>query len=78
MNIKLLLNIWMIHNTYFYSFFIFFVIISLIYLVYNFRSSKNEISDKVVLKKLLESLDLELPDELKALDNSSADPPKYS
>ena len=78
MNIKLLLNIWMIHNTYLYSFFIFCVIISLIYLVYNFRSSKNEISDKVVLKKLLESLDLELPDELKALDNSSADPPKYS
>ena len=78
MNIKLLLNIWMIHNIYLYSFFIFIAIISLIYLFYNFRSSKNEISNKIVLKNLLESLDMELPDELKSLDNSSTDPQKFS
>ena len=68
----------MINNTYLYSFFILFAICSLTSLFYFFRSGKNEISNKIVLKNLLESLDLELPDELKALDNSSPDPRKFS
>tara|TARA_B100001029_G_C14649964_1_gene228787 strand:+ start:207 stop:338 length:132 start_codon:yes stop_codon:yes gene_type:complete len=43
--------------------------------VINFRPSKNEINNKILLKNLLEGLDLELPEELKALDNSSPDTP---
>tara|TARA_Y100000766_G_C18410199_1_gene366981 strand:- start:7 stop:204 length:198 start_codon:yes stop_codon:yes gene_type:complete len=64
----------MINSTYLYSFFILFAISSLIYFFFNFRSGKNEVSNKILLKNLLESLDVELPDELKALDNSSTDP----
>ena len=53
-------------------------ICSLIYLFFNFRSGKNQINNKIVLKNLLESLDMDLPDELKALDSSSTDPQKFS
>ena len=55
-----------------------FGICSVIYLFLNFRSSKNQINNKIVLKNLLENLDMDLPDELKALDNSSTDPQKLS
>ena len=51
---------------------------SIFYLFLNFRSGKNEINNKILLKNLLESLDMELPEELKALDNSSTDPQKLS
>ncbi|WP_269617016.1 hypothetical protein [Prochlorococcus marinus] len=68
----------MINSFYLYSFFILFGISFLIYLFINFRSDKNQISNKIVLKNLLESLDMDLPDELKALDNSSTDPQKLS
>jgi len=68
----------MINTTYLYSLFILFAICSLIYLFFNFRSSKNQISNKIVLKNLLESLDIDLPDELKALDNSTTDTQKFS
>ncbi len=68
----------MINSTFLYSFFILFAICSLIYLIFNFRSGKNQISNKILLKNLLESLDMDLPDELKALDNSSIDPQKIS
>ena len=68
----------MINNTYLYSFFILFAICTLSYLFFNFRTGKNQISNKIVLKNLLESLEMDLPDELKALDNSSTDPQKLS
>jgi len=68
----------MINSTYLYSLFILFAFCAIIYLFYNFKSGKNQISNKIVLKNLLESLDLDLPDELKALDNSSTDPQKFS
>ncbi len=68
----------MINSTYLYSFFILFGICSLIYLFFNFRSGKNQIDTKIVLKNLLESLDMDLPDELKALDSSTTDPHKFS
>ena len=55
-----------------------FVIFAVSYLFLNFRHGKTEINNKVLLKNLLESLDMELPDELKALDNSSTDPQKLS
>ena len=68
----------MINSTFLYSFFIILSIFSLFYLFLNFRSDKHEINNKVLLKNLLEGLDLELPDELKALDNSSTDSQKLS
>ena len=68
----------MINNTYLYSFLILFAICSVIYLFINFRFNKNEINNKILLKNLLEGLDMELPDELKALDSSSTDPQKFS
>ena len=73
MNIKLLLFLRMFNISYLYSFFILFAIFSLFYLFFNFRPGKNEISNKILLKNLLEGLDMELPEELKALDNSSTD-----
>ena len=68
----------MINSSYLYSFFILLAICSIIYLFFNFRPGKNQISNKIVLKNLLESLDLDLPDELKAIDNSTTDPQKFS
>ena len=68
----------MINTTYLYSFFIVLTFCSLFYLFFNFRPGKNEISNKILLKNLLEGLDMEIPDELKALDNSSTDPQKFS
>ena len=68
----------MINSTYLYSFFILSGICFLSYLFFNFRTGKNQINNKIVLKNLLESLDMDLPDELKALDSSSTDPQKYS
>ena len=73
----MLLFFLMISSSYLYTFFILLAIILLIYLFLNFRSGKNQISNKIVLKKLLESLDMDLPDELKALDSSSTDPQKF-
>tara|TARA_B100000579_G_scaffold435579_1_gene459221 strand:+ start:18 stop:224 length:207 start_codon:yes stop_codon:yes gene_type:complete len=64
----------MINSTYLYSFILLFGLGSLFYVVLNFRSGKTEIDNKILLKNLLEGLDLELPDELKTLDNSSTGP----
>ncbi len=68
----------MINSTYLYLFFILFAICSFIFLFNNFRTGKNDTSNKILLKNLLEGLDMELPEELKALDNSSTDPQKLS
>ena len=75
-NIKKLVIHRMINNTFLYFFFIIIAICTLFYLFLNFRPGKNEINNKILLKNLLEGLDLELPEELKALDNSSSDPQK--
>ena len=66
----------MLNSTYLYFFSILFLLCVLFYLFINFRPSKNEINNKILLKNLLESLDMELPEELKALDNSSTDTQK--
>ena len=68
----------MINSTYLYSFFILFGMVSLFYFFLNFRSGKSEINNKILLKNLLEGLDMEVPDELKTLENSSTDPQKFS
>ena len=68
----------MLNSTYLYFFFIFFSISILIYFIYNFRSGNNELNNKILLKKLLEGLDMELPEELKTLDTSSTDTKELS
>jgi len=68
----------MINSTYLYFFFILSAAFFLLYLFINFRPGKNEINNKILLKNLLEGLDMELPEELKGLDNSSTDPQKFS
>ncbi len=68
----------MINSTYLYSFFILIAICSIFYLFHNFRHGKNADHNKVLLKNLLEGLDMELPEELKALDNSSTETQKLS
>ena len=68
----------MINITYLYSFFILFAICAFFYFFLNFRPGKNEANNKILLKNLLEGLDMELPEELKGLDNSPADPQKLS
>ena len=68
----------MTNITYIYLFLSSVVLFSLLYMFLYFIPSKNNISNKIVLKNLLESLDLELPEELKHLDNSTTDPQKLS
>ena len=68
----------MINSTFLYSFFILTAFCLVFYLFIIFRTGKNETNNKILLKNLLESLDMELPDELKALDNSSTDAQKLS
>ena len=68
----------MINNTFLYSFFILAAFCIIFYLFINFRPEKNETNNKILLKNLLEGLDMELPDELKGLDNSSTDAQKLS
>ena len=67
----------MVNNFYPYLFFSLIVVLILGYILFNFKTSRHNISNKILLKNLLESFDLELPDELKRLDNSSADTPKF-
>tara|TARA_Y100001968_G_scaffold87892_1_gene78912 strand:+ start:327 stop:533 length:207 start_codon:yes stop_codon:yes gene_type:complete len=68
----------MINSNYIYLLFPFISILILGYWFFYSKSNKNDISNKLLLKSLLESLDLDLPDELKTLDNSSSDAQKLS
>ena len=68
----------MIYNTYLYLVLTFLAIFFILYLFFYLRPNKNNINNKILLKNLLESFDLELPEELKRLDNSSAGPQKLS
>ncbi len=68
----------MIERVYLYFFFLLLAFLSLLFLFFNFRGNKNNINNKLVLKNLLENLDLELPEELKNLDNSATETKKFS
>ena len=68
----------MINSTFLYYLFILLALCSIFYLFLNYRPGKNEKNNKILLKNLLLGLEMELPDELKALDNSSTDPQKFS
>ena len=67
----------MINITYLYSFLILLVCSFVFYFILNYRPGKSEINNKILLKKLLEGLDMDLPEELKALENSSSKAQKY-
>ena len=67
----------MINSIYLYSFLILVVFCFIFYFIINYRPGKSEINNKLLLKKLLEGLDMELPEELKALENSSNEAQKY-
>ncbi len=73
----MLLILVMINSTYLYLFFSSLAIFALAYFLFIFKSTKDHSSNKLLLRKLLESLDLELPEELKRLENSSTDPQKF-
>ena len=68
----------MINITYLYFFLSSLIVFSLLYIFFNLKPHKTDISNKLLLKNLLEGLDMELPDELKRLDTSSTDPQKSS
>ena len=76
MNIKVWFSFKMINSTYIYLLFPFISILIFGYWFFYSKSNKNDISSKLLLKSLLESFDLDLPDELKTLDNSSTDAQK--
>ena len=57
----------MINSTHLYLLLSSLVAFSILYLFFNFRNTKPNLNNKVVLKNLLESFDLELPEELKRL-----------
>ena len=68
----------MVNTIYLYSFFVLLCVGSLFYFIQNFRPTNQSLSNKILLKNLLEGLDMDLPEELKALDNSTTDPHKLS
>ena len=67
----------MINNIYIFSSFLLIAVIFFLYLFFYFRSGKNELSNKILLKNLLENLDVEIPEELKTLDNSPTKPHNF-
>ena len=66
------------NSNYLYIFSTILTVLCLLYFYLNSKSNKNILSNKILLKNLLESLDLDLPDELKQLDSTSSDPQKSS
>ena len=68
----------MINTTYLYIFISFLVAFALLKLFFNLRPNKNHLNNKILLRNLLQSFELELPEELKQLDNASPDTHKLS
>ena len=68
----------MISSLYLYLIFLSAIGFVIILFLFQSKPYKNEINNKILLKNLLEGLDLELPDELKGLEKTSTDPQKLS
>tara|TARA_B100001996_G_C18388904_1_gene488358 strand:- start:119 stop:325 length:207 start_codon:yes stop_codon:yes gene_type:complete len=68
----------MINTTYLYIFISFLGAFALLKLFFNLRPNKNHLNNKILLRNLLQSFELELPEELKQLDNASPDTQKLS
>ena len=73
----MLVFIRMINSTYLYLLISSALILFLLFVILKIKSDKSSINDKLLLKNLLEGFDLEIPDELKRLDNSNTDPQKF-
>ncbi len=67
----------MFNSTYLYTSLILLVFCFIFYFFINYRPGKSDINNKLLLKKLLEGLEMDLPEELKGLENTSNDPQKY-
>ena len=67
----------MINSTYLYSLLTLLAFCFLFYFIFNYVFGKSETDNKLLLKKLLEGLDVELPDELKALESPPTNAQKY-
>ena len=68
----------MISNTYLYIIFTFLAVFAVVFIYFYLKPNKNNLNNKILLKNLLESFELDLPDELKRLDTPSADSRKLS
>ncbi len=68
----------MITGSYLYLFSSILAIFAMLLIYFYFKQDNSLKNNKILLKDLLESFDLELPDELKRIDNSSTDPQKLS
>ena len=68
----------MISNTYIYILISFLAVLAALLIYFNLKPNKNDINNKILLKNLLESFELDLPDELKRLDTSTTDSRKLS
>jgi hypothetical protein len=68
----------MITSSYLYLFSSILAVFMLLIIYFYFKQNNSLKNNKILLKDLLESFDLELPDELKRLDNPSTDPQKLS
>ena len=66
------------NSTYIYFLFSSISIIFFLYLFFYIKPSKNHLNNKILLKNLLESLDLDLPEELKRIENPSTDTKNFS
>ena len=71
MKIKTKFLIIMLSNNYVYIFSSLLIASSVAFYFISFRSYKSEANNKILLKNLLEGLDMDLPDELKSLENRS-------
>ncbi len=67
----------MISNFYVFLISLSLVVASILVYLINFKDFKSEKNNKKLLKNLLEGFDLELPDELKQLENTSTDPQEF-
>ena len=65
-------------NTYLYIVITCLAVCASLFIYFNLKSNKNNENNKILLKNLLESFELDLPDELKRLDTSSTDSRKLS
>ena len=78
MKINVLVLFRMISSNYLYLFLSFIAFFSVLLLYFYFKPNKPNLKNKEILRNLLESLDLELPDELKRIETSSSDPQNLS
>ena len=68
----------MITFKYLYLFLSILAFFPLLYLFFIYKPNKTVINNKILLKSILENLELDVPDELKTLDNPTPDPHKFS